>query len=61
MQFVEQLKKNNTRLVILEGPLSGFDPVGNLSKRLPYINNYLQNNHIKELKFMEWKIIFLSK
>ena len=61
MQFIEQLKKNNTRLVILEGPLSGFDPVGNLSKRLPYINNYLQNNHIEELKFMEWKIIFLSK
>jgi hypothetical protein len=61
LQFINQLKANNANLVITEGPIGYVDPVNNLDQRLPYIAKYLQNNLSKELKFLDWKIIFLKK
>ena len=61
LQLINQLKANNANLVITEGPLGRMDPVNNLDQRLPYIAKYLQDNLSKELKFLDWKIIFLKK
>ncbi len=61
LQFINQLKANNANLVITEGPLGHMDPANNLDQRLPYIAKYLQDNLSKELKFLDWKIIFLKK
>ena len=61
LQLINQLKANNANLVITEGPLGYMDPVNNLDQRLPYIAKYLQDNLSKELKFLDWKIIFLKK
>jgi hypothetical protein len=61
LQFINQLKANNANLVITEGLLGYMDTVNNLDQRLPYIAKYLQDNLSKELKFLDWKIIFLKK
>ena len=61
LQFINQLKANNANLIITEGPVSYVDPVNNLDQRLPHIAKYLQDNLSKELKFLDWKIIFLKK
>ena len=61
LQLINQLKANNANLVITEGLLGYMDPVNNLNQRLPYIAKYLQDNLSKELKFLDWKIIFLRK
>ena len=61
LQFINQLKANNANLVITEGLLGYMDIVNNLDQRLPYIAKYLQDNLSKELKFLDWKIIFLKK
>ena len=61
LQFINQLKANNANLVITEGLLGYMDIVNNLDQRLPHIAKYLQDNLSKELKFLDWKIIFLKK
>ena len=54
-KFIEELKLNKPKFILVDGPYNKWGP--SMNKRFKYVYEYINKNYIIKEELFEWKIL----